>query len=518
MFAFFKKSKAKTHERKNGQPCISSIYQTSNCIASQYPLLEIPDIHFRDLKGMPELKLQVVNACKEITSGWLSGEMSRNGILLYGDPGNGKTAFGKAIAGSYGWPFFEIKSANITSQWVGETARAIKESFDFVKRNAPCVLMLDEMESLIAEVSDKSGKDERDIRNTLLTELVDVRSFPVIVVGATNFYERLSAAAVREGRFDYKIEVKSPDLEARKALISMHSGRAISEQVLDVVAKRYSGFSVKRVMSVAEEAGKLAACVPLSVEHFSVALRKIQGSVGNALRDVAGLTELTFNKNLAVEIDDLVEELCSVDHLLMHRSTPFKGALFYGPPGTGKTALAKAIAKDSGWAFLEVAAPDILADFSKLEEVYRKAKDLRPCVIFIDEATDLLAERTTSSYASHTNKLLTMIDGFGEEIPDVVFIAATNHAENIDEAIARRLYRAITFELPDHDSRIKLLETWARRNKEVEGLILGSLDRLAEETQGMSAANIFNLLDTRQKKAILQGIRAKREPDFSSAF
>ena len=519
MLGFFKtKKKNESINTRSGQPSNVGEYHTTNCISSMYPVLEVPEITFKDLKGMQELKVQIVDACKTITSEWKAGSMGKNGILLYGEPGNGKTAFGLAIAGSYKLPFFEIKAANITSQWVGETARSIKESFDFVKRNAPCVLMLDEIDSLITELDKNSNKDQRDIRNTLLTELVDIRSFDVFIIGATNYFDKLSAAAVREGRFDFKIEVKSPDLEARSSIIRQTIDCAIDDDLLKIVAKRYSGFSVKRIISIADEARRIAAGEELKISHFTNALRKIQGSHGNALRDVLGLDDLIFNESLRSDIDDLVMELSAVDDLLLQKSQPFKGALFVGPAGTGKTALAKAIAKETNWAFLDVSAPDILADFSLMEETYKKAKDLRPCVIFIDEATDLLKDRTISNYATHTNKLLTLIEGYGEEIPDVVFMAATNHGDDVDEAMARRFYRRINFELPDLHTRKKLITSWSKKNKAAEVAVLRAADVLSVMSEGMSAANINNWLDTEYKKAILEGLRRKQQPDFSTVL
>ena len=516
----FSKSKNKKQESisRHGQPSIVGKYQTTNCIASMYPVLEVPEFVFQDLKGMHELKVNIVEACKLITAEWRSGAMGKNGILLYGDPGNGKTAFARAIAGSYKLPFFEIKAANITSQWIGETPRAIKESFDFVKRNAPCVLMLDELDSLIAELDKNSNQNQRDIRNTMLTELVDIRSFDVFVIGATNYFDKLSGAAVREGRFDFKIEVKSPDREARSSIIRQTIQCSIDEELLNIVSKRYAGFSVKRIMSIADEAKRSAAGGSIQIADFTAALRKIQGSLGNALSDVPGLQELSFNQNLRTEVEDLVMELSAVDQLLLHGTTPFKGALFVGPARTGKTAVAKAIAKETGWAFLDVSAPDILADFSLLEETYRKGKDLRPCVIFIDEATELIKERTRSNHATHTNKLLTIIDGFGEPIPDVVFMAATNHGDDVDEAIARRLYRRINFELPDTSTRREVILNWARRNQNAAVSVTRAVDRLAMGSEGMSAANIINWLDTEYKRAVLTGLRRNQMPDFTSCF
>ncbi|QXW20140.1 AAA family ATPase (plasmid) [Comamonas aquatica] len=516
LFNLFKKSKPAS---RHGKPSNCIQYSTSNCISHQYPTLDVPDFRFSDLKGMLELKRQVVDACKEITASWRAQEFNKNGVLFYGGPGNGKTAIGRAIAGSYGWPFFEIKAATLISQWVGETPRGIRESFDFVKRNSPCVLMLDELDSFLSDVSNKTSEDKLDVRNTLLTELESIRSYSVIVVGATNYFDRLNPAAVREGRFDFKIEVKSPDMEARKQLISQCLKNLPSDEILNIVAKRYAGFSVKRVMAVAQGAQAIAGAKKIpTIEDFSNSLRKLQGTKGNALRDVPGLNQLCFNTSVAKEVSRLVSELTSVDKLLRYGAFPFKGALFVGPAGTGKTALAKAIAKDSGWAFLEVAGPDLLADYSKLEEIQRKALEIRPCVIFIDEASELVKNREHSPHSSFTNKLLTVIDGFGEPVPDVVYLVATNHGDDIDEAIARRLYRRIDFELPHLETRERLVRLWATRNEIARDVVTQSAREIAHRTDGLSAANLNNWLDTRFKNEVVHAINNNVEPNFLNAF
>lgn len=507
----------KRKQTRDGQASIKGNYSTSNCIAHAYPKLEVPATKFQDIKGMLELKTAVVSACKEITASWRSGAFNRNGILFHGLPGNGKTSLGKAIAGSYGYPFFEIKAATIISQWVGETPRGIKESFDFVKLNAPCVLMLDEIDSLISDISKNTSEDKLDVRNTLLTELEAIRKFPVIIVGATNYYDRLNPASIREGRFDFKLEVKNPDFDARIELLRNNLGKPCADDVLNIVAKRYAGFSVKRIIAIAENASTLSSG-QIGVKTFSAALRKLQGSSGNALRDVPGLSELCFNQKLSETINDLVSELVQVDELITYGVAPFKGALLVGPPGTGKTALAKAIAKDSGWAFLDVAGPDLLADFSKIDEMYRKALELRPCVIFIDEGTDLIKDRERSPHSGFTNKLLTVIDGFGEAVPDVVFMVATNHGDDVDEAISRRLYRRVDFELPDAQTRASLIRAWSNKKASVGEIVHDSLHKLVADSDGMSAANIQNWLEVRYKRVIVKALQSGSKPLFERHF
>lgn len=516
MFGLFKKTKPKFNNNI-GFKTKSGNYQTATCISHQYEYAVVPECHFKDVHGMHETKQKIIQAVKEIRASWTNNDVLRkNGVLLYGEPGNGKTMFAQCIAGSYKIPYFEITAANITSQYIGETPRAIKESFDFVKRNSPCVLMLDEVDALISELDKNSTSDKRDVRSTLLTELVEIRKFPIFVVAGTNYFDKLDPASIREGRFDYKIEVSSPDLDARIALLKRGiNSSKVNPEVLSLVAKRYAGFNSKRIINIASEVKASAGNEYLTVGHFSKALRKIQGASGNTLRNVPGLDQLAFNEEMAHEVDDLVSELKLVDHLVTHNTDPFKGALFFGPAGTGKTALAKAIAKESGWAFLDTTGPDLISDFEKFDQLYKKAKALRPCVIFIDEASELISERTTSRHSVHTNKLLTVIDGFGESIPDVVFIAATNHGDNVDEAVARRLYRKIYFELPNAETTTKLLRIWSEKNPTCRTVIENSISMIVEKLVGMSAANMISSLDTAYKKSVLDAIKTGKKPELN---
>lgn len=512
---FWKKTQPKhTKARYRNSVPNKGDYQTSLCIANNYDEYVVPQIAFSDMFGMQELKQQVITAAKSIRASWPS-EKPKNGILLYGPPGNGKTMVAEMIAGSYQIPLFEIKASSITSQYVGETTRALKESFDFVKRNTPCVLLLDEVDSLMATLSKNSQDERRDIRSTILTELVELRNFPVFVVAATNYYDKLDPASIREGRFDYKIEVGSPDYAARLGLLSKTLRRSeVSSDLLNVVAKRYAGFSVKRVLSISESVADSTVGRKVTIEDFSKALRKIQGTKGDALKDVLGLNDLVYNHSLSIKIEQLVAQLKKVDELIVFGAKMPKGALFVGPAGTGKTALAKAMAKESGWAFLSAAGPDLLQDIGKLDEIYNKAKDIRPCVIFIDEATQLVAERTTSRFSEHTNKLLTIIDGFGEDIQDVVFFAATNHGDNVDEAIARRLHQRIEFELPDKSTVRKLVQKWADKHPYVRNQVLNDIDRICLKLEGLSHSRISTSLDQAYSRAVLDKLQKKSKLTF----
>ena len=141
------------------------------------------------------------------------------------------------------------------------------------------------------------------------------------------------------------------------------------------------------------------------------------------------------------------------------------GVLFHGPSGTGKTAAARALAKEVGWAFLSVAGPDLLADRSRLDKLFTEAKDIRPTLIFIDEADDVLRNRQTSGAPELTNKLLTIMDGADDRIKDIVWIAATNHPDQIDPALLRsgRFTEKVVFSKPPADKLPQHVEAWLEK-------------------------------------------------------
>jgi transitional endoplasmic reticulum ATPase len=181
----------------------------------------------------------------------------RNGILLHGEPGNGKTIFAEAIAGELKVPLVTLAYADVASKWVGEKSSRVRDAFDEARRNQPCVIFIDEIDSFL-ESRGAAGevKEDRDLVNALLTLTVDLRGSRVLLIAATNYLDRLDAAGVREGRFDFKVEIAPPDRQARIAILGQalrkHLPRQrVSPQLIESVASRWNGYSVKRILAVA---------------------------------------------------------------------------------------------------------------------------------------------------------------------------------------------------------------------------------------------------------------------------
>jgi transitional endoplasmic reticulum ATPase len=427
-----------------------------------------PKRTFGDLAGMSDLKAKLLEAGRASLS---RGPEASNGVLLYGDPGNGKTVFAEALAGELKVGLVSLSVADVVSKWIGQTPEQLAAAFRSAEQQAPCVLLLDEVDSLITDrTSDGGTQDSLRTTNVFLTEVVRVRGKGVVVVAATNFLERLDPAAIREGRFDFKIEITPPDEPARVGLLQdglkqSASGVHVADDVLHAVAKRWVGFSVSRLLAITKEAGKLAreqAKRSLSFDDLMTSLRRVQGRKNRVAESTKPLAELTMPPTQRHALQGIAQRLkAAFETESLGGSLP-DGVLFWGPPGTGKTEAARALAKETGWAFLATSGNDLIADPKAIDTLYRQAQEARPAIIFIDEADDVLGARGYSQVRSVTNKLLTVMDGVGGKIPDIVFIAATNHPSTMDAAALRggRFGEKIEFTPPEAAGLASFVHTW----------------------------------------------------------
>lgn len=464
---------------------------------------ESTKLNFKSITGMDELKERLYSAYKEtFMSVTTKGADKRNGVLLHGDPGNGKTFIAEALAGQIGWPIIKCSFGDVNSRWVGATTENVVQVFNDAMEQAPCVLFIDEIDALlvkrdqITQAESETGKTV----NTILTKLVEVRDHMVLVVAATNFMDRLDTAAIREGRIDYKIEVTPPDLTARKGLLLADLKKHAPVVKLDMegvnrAATRWEGFSVARIKAVAFEAAKLAKAEKRAAINFDclmTALRTAQGSLGDRLPENAKtIDQMQFDDDVRATLNGLAVRMRDIDEIERMGGSVPTGVLFFGPPGTGKTATVRALAKSSGWALLTTSGKDMNASDSKIDEIYTTARNIRPCIVFIDEADDILADRKTSWNKSMTNKLLSVIDGAGGKSHDILWVAATNHPESIDSAARRggRFTEKIEFRLPS----VKVIEMFVRAWDERNPASLDTslvYEHIANFLNGQSIANI----------------------------
>ncbi|BCG02639.1 hypothetical protein PPGU19_072070 (plasmid) [Paraburkholderia sp. PGU19] len=415
---------------------------------------------FDAITGMADTKNRLLNAARDILT---NHAQARNGILLSGEPGNGKTMLAEALAGEFQIPFFSIAYQDIASKWINETPERVKAAFAQATQLGQAVFLIDEVDGFIKARHD-SHHMNRDLTNTMLTEIVRLRGTRIILVAATNDLDWLDGAAVREGRFDFKIEVPPPDAPAREALLSRTvfqalGPNALSAPVLESLAARWEGFSAARLMAIGPQLADmrregLFGNGAVSFDIATQAMRRIQGSRGHLPEKTKTVEEIIMPEDSRDELKRLALRLRHVHRMEQLGGALPRGVLFYGPPGTGKTQAAMAIAKSSGWAVLKTTGAELLASHSAWSQLYWQAKDLRPCIVFVDEADDVFRNRRMSSVVSVTNRILASIDGTDGRVPDVLVIAATNHPEALDPAVLRggRLEQKVRFDVPSRES------------------------------------------------------------------
>lgn len=475
---------------------------------------------FAAVAGNADLKAKLLEAAREAMQP--GNTQVRNGILLYGDPGNGKTFLIEALAQELKMPLISLTYGEVASQWVGETTKNIMPLIAKARASAPCVLFFDEADSLLERRSDGGGRagGGRDMDRTttaLLTEVVRLRGSGVVLVAATNFLDKLDPAATREGRFDFKIEVTSPDEPARIGLLQgglrRHAkGVKIPDAVVLSAAKRWKGFSVKRILAVAEQVPsyvKRTGKRELVYDDLKAVLREVQGAKAGAPEGTKSLDELVLLPEQRRVLKALATRLQKSFEIEEAGGSLPTGLLFSGPPGTGKTETARSLAKASGYAFLATAGNDLIGDPGKIDKLYRDAMNLRPAIVFVDEADDLLADRANSPYKSVTNKFLTIMDGAGGRIPDILYVAATNHPDALDSAATRggRFTEKVEFSPPDAEAMTPWVADWLKSKgwrSELEA------HEIARALDGQPMANVAAVLQQAVNEALTQST------DFSS--
>ena len=473
---------------------------------------------FAHILGYEEFKRSLANAAKA----WR--DEGKNGILLHGAPGGGKTLMAEGLAGELRLPIIAVNIGDMASKWINETTQKVKLLFDRAAQQAPCVLFIDEVDALLRDRENRTGfgYEEHDrIVATFLAASVALRSQNVLLVAATNLIKRLDSAAIREGRFDFKLEVPLPDAVARRELINLELRRygcGVDDATLQSLVQHWAGFNVPRIREVTERACKLGraqvanadkkqnnAPVALCYDTFYRALRDVQGHRGGAPEGAKRLQSMHMDTTQRAQLQRLAMQFLQVDEIERRGGSLPKGIVFYGPPGTGKTATAMALAAECGWTFIVRNGRDLTSE-NAIDALRKEASDLRPAIVFIDEADDILGERSYSINKSATNELLTLIDGAGGMLVDVVWIAATNSIASMDSAALRggRFEQKLRFDAPGPEPLRAMLREWVRAQPAFVGDdVDGWVDMAAEVLQGQTISNVQAVLKLAVNHAVM---------------
>jgi transitional endoplasmic reticulum ATPase len=274
----------------------------------------------------------------------------------------------------------------------------------------------------------------------------------------------------------------------------------VQPEAIEQAVKRWEGFSVARISAVGDAAGRAAAKARkdlITYPDLQAAMRETQGRAGKLPPDTPLLSELVMPQELSEQIKGVANRMKHIEETERLGGKIPRGILFWGPPGTGKTITARSLAKTAGWAFLETTGSVLLGNPDKIDDIVRQARDIRPCIVFLDEGDDVLAHRQMNPHAaSVTNRLLTAIDGAGGAVHDVVWVAATNHPENIDPAAMRggRFTVKLRFDVPDKSTLAIFIAKWMK----------ASAAQFEPECQPAALAGILVGLSIANTKAVLQ--------------
>src|SRR6056297_3149133 len=489
----------------------------------------VPNVTYEDIGGLDE-ELDQVREMIELPMRHPElfqqlGIEPPKGVLLHGPPGTGKTLMAKAVANEIDAHFETISGPEIMSKYYGESEEQLREVFEEAEENAPAIIFIDELDSIAAKREEAGGDVERRVVAQLLSLMDGLEERGrVTVIAATNRVDAIDPALRRGGRFDREIEIGVPDKEGRTEILQVHTrGMPLAETIdLDQYAENTHGFVGADLATLTREAAmnalrRIRPELDLESEEIDAeVLEKLEiadddvkdamkGIEPSALREVfVEVPEVTWESVGGLE--DTKERLRETIQWPLEYGSVFeamdlnaaKGVLLYGPPGTGKTLLAKAVANEAQSNFISVKGPELLNKFvgeseKGVREVFAKARENAPTVVFFDEIDSIATERgggqTDSGVGERVvSQLLTELDGI-EEMEDVVVVATTNRPDLIDSALLRpgRLDRHVHVPVPDEEARPAIFAVHTRDKPLADGVDLNSL---ARRTDGYVGADI----------------------------
>jgi transitional endoplasmic reticulum ATPase len=478
------------------------------------------------------------------------------GVLLHGPPGTGKTLLAKAVANESNSHFISISGPEIMSKFYGESEARLREIFKEAREKAPSIIFIDEIDSIAPKREEVMGEVERRVVSQLLSVMDGLESRgKVVVIAASNRPNAIDPALRRPGRFDREIEIKVPDKRGRLEVLQVHARNMPfnTDVDQDKIAAVTHGFVGADLEYLCKEAAMkcLRRLLPelkleeekvppetleklvINMNDFQNAIREVTPSAMREVYleppevkwdDIGGLDTVKRELQEAIEWPIRFPQI----YKQLGHTAP-KGILLHGPSGTGKTMLAKAVATESEANFISVKGPELVSKWvgeseRGIREIFRKARQASPCVIFFDEIDSIASVRggalmgglgigagAYSGSERMISQLLTEMDGI-QEMHDVVVIAATNRVDMIDTALLRpgRFDKIVYIPNPDKITRERILQIYTKDKPIKEDVDIG---RIAEMTEGYSGADVSSVANTALSLVLHDHIQKYPSPD-----
>ena len=494
----------------------------------------VPQVTYEDIGGLKD-EIQKVREMIELPLRHPEifeklGVEAPKGVLLFGSPGTGKTLLAKAVANESNAHFISISGPEIMSKFYGESEARLRDIFKEAKEKSPSIVFIDEIDSIAPKREEVTGEVERRVVSQLLSLMdgLEARG-KVIVIAATNRPNAIDPALRRPGRFDREIEINVPGKRGRLEILQIHTRHMplVEDVDLDRLASTTHGFVGADLEYLAKEAAMktLRRMLPelkldeskmkpefldklkVTMADFELALKDVTPS---AMREVylespdVKWTDIGGLESFKQELQEAVEWPLKYTGIYekIGYSMP-KGVMIHGPSGAGKTLLGKAVATESEANFISVRGPELLSKWvgeseRGVREVFRRARQAAPCVIFFDEIDALAPVRGAGGDSMVTERvvsqLLTELDGI-RSLTGVVVLAATNRIDMVDTALLRpgRFDKLLFVPMPDRDARKKILEIHASGKPLAKDVDLG---KIADQTDGFSGADVASVVNT----------------------
>jgi len=506
------------------------------------------DISYEDIGGLKP-QLQRIREMIELPLRYPEvferlGIDAPKGVLLHGPPGCGKTLIARAIAHETEAQFFSVSGPEVVHKFYGESEAHLRQIFEEASRKGPSIVFLDEIDAIAPQREKVVGDVEKRVVAQLLALMDGLnRRQNVIVIAATNIPGALDPALRRPGRFDREISIPIPDRRGRLEILEIHSrGMPLAGDVrMEHLAEITHGFVGADLEALCREAAMIClrrlmpaidfavtsipyeqlAALEVHMGDFTEALREVEPSAIREVfvevpdvrwEDVGGLAAIKR------QLEEAVEWPIKYGHLFAQAKVrPPKGLLLSGPPGCGKTMLAKAVATESRVNFVSVKGPALLSMYvgeseRAVREVFRKARQAAPCIVFFDEIDALLPGRGAASDSHVSDRVLSQFlaefDGV-EELTGVLVLGATNRRDILDPAVLRpgRFDGLVEIPLPEEADRQRIFEVHLRGKPLPDP---PDLKDLAARTEGFSGADIASVCTRAALRAVRRAVEAER--------